>query len=102
MGVSFTYHFWSVSGVTCMMTVERTTVAAVLVSAATYILGPFGPDTDLRRYGKRIAATGSQAARAKARIAVARKLAILLHRLWITGEVYQPLKTSKPTKSMAN
>jgi len=74
----------------------------LLVSAATYILGPFGPDCDLRRYGKRIAAAGSQVARAKARIAVARKLAILLHRLWIGGEVYQPLKTSKPTKARAN
>ena len=63
----------------------------LLVSAATYILGPFGPDCDLRRYGQRIAASGSQAAKAKARIAVARKLACLLHRLWITGEDYRPL-----------
>lgn len=64
----------------------------LLVSAATYILGPFAPDSDLRRYGKRVASSGSQSARAKARIAVARKLAVLLHRLWITGEVYRPLQ----------
>jgi len=67
----------------------------LLVSAATYILGPFGPDSDLRRHGKRIASSGSQSARAKARIAVARKLAVLLHRLWLTGEVYRPLREER-------
>ena len=65
-------------------------VRRLLVSAATYILGPFGPDCDLRRFGERIRASGSQAAKAKARIAVARRLAVLLHRLWVTGEVYEP------------
>lgn len=69
----------------------------LLVSAATYVLGPFGPDCDLRRYGQRIAASGSQSARAKARIAVARKLAVLLHRLWLTGEVYRPLSEERAT-----
>lgn len=74
----------------------------LLVSAATYIMGPFGPDCDLKRYGQRIAHGGSQAARAKARIAVARKLSILLHRLWVTGEVYQPLRKSEPKVAAAN
>lgn len=69
----------------------------LLVSAATYILGPFGPDSDLRRYGKRVASSGSQSAKAKARIAVARKLAVLLHRLWLTGEVYRPLREERAT-----
>lgn len=69
----------------------------LLVSAATYVLGPFGPDSDLRRYGKRVASSGSQSARAKARIAVARKLAVLLHRLWLTGEVYRPLREERAT-----
>ncbi|MEM7308979.1 MAG: IS110 family transposase [Planctomycetota bacterium] len=69
----------------------------LLVSAATYILGPFGPDSDLKRYGKRITSSGSQSARAKARIAVARKLAVLLHRLWTTGEVYRPLNKEQAT-----
>ena len=72
-------------------------IRRLLVSAATYILGPFGPDCDLRRYGQRIIASGSQSARAKARIAVARKLAVLLHRLWITGEVYEPLIKERAT-----
>lgn len=62
----------------------------LLVSAAQYILGPFGPDCDLRRHGQRIAARGGKNARKKAAVAVARKLAVLLHRLWVTGAEYDP------------
>lgn len=64
----------------------------LLVSAATYIVGPRAKDSDLRRCGERLQARGGQASRSKARIAVARKLSVLLHRLWITGEVYEPLR----------
>jgi transposase len=63
----------------------------LLVSAAHYVLGPFGPDTELRRIGLRLAETGGQAAKKRAVVAVARRLAVLLHRLWVTGEAYQPL-----------
>jgi transposase len=62
----------------------------LLVNAAHYILGPFGPDCDLRRFGQKIAARGGKIAKKKAVIAVARKLAILLHHLWRSGEVYEP------------
>jgi transposase len=62
----------------------------LLVSAAAYILGPFGEDSDLRRFGERIARGGSQRDRARARIAVARKLACTLHHLWRTGSVWNP------------
>jgi transposase len=61
-----------------------------LVNAATYILGPRGKDCDLRRWGLTLQDRGGQRSRAKARIAVARKLAVLLHRLMLTGEVYDP------------
>jgi transposase len=64
----------------------------LLVTSAHYILGPFGPDTDLRRYGMRIASHGGKAAKKRAAVAVARKLAVLLHRLWLNAEVYQPLR----------
>jgi transposase len=64
----------------------------LLVQSAHYILGPFGPDTSLRRFGLRLAARGGRGAKKKAVIAVARKLAVLLHRLWLTGEVYEPLR----------
>jgi transposase len=64
----------------------------LLVSAAHYILGPFGPDTDLRRAGLRMAERGGKAAKKRAVVAVARRLAVLLHRLWVTGEEYEPLR----------
>jgi hypothetical protein len=57
-----------------------------------YTLGPFGPDTDLRRFGERLAARGGKNAKRRAIVAVARKLAVLLHSLWSTGEVYEPLR----------
>ena len=64
----------------------------LLVQSAHYILGAFGPDADLRRFGLRLAARGGRGAKKKAVVAVARKLAVLLHRLWLTGEVYEPLR----------
>ncbi|MGB9604450.1 MAG: IS110 family transposase [Bryobacteraceae bacterium] len=64
----------------------------LLVQGAHYILGPFGPDTDLRRWGRKLAARGGKNAKKRARVAVARKLAVLLHHLWVTGEVYEPLR----------
>jgi len=62
----------------------------LLVGSAQYVLGPFGPDTALRRWGLKLAERGGKRAKRKAVVAVARKLAVLLHRLWATGEVYQP------------
>src|SRR5215211_6281612 len=67
----------------------------LLVSSAHYILGPFGPDSDLRRYGEKLAGRGSKNAKKRAVVAVARKLSVLLHRLWITGEVYEPLHNAR-------
>ncbi len=69
---------------------------SLLVSAATRILGPFGQDSDLLRHGERIATGGDKRAKAKARIAVARRLAVLLHRLLCTGEQYDPLRQAAP------
>ena len=63
----------------------------LLVSSAHYILGPFGSDSDLRRHGEKIASRGAKNAKKRAAVAVARKLCVLLHRLWVTGEVYDPL-----------
>ncbi len=63
----------------------------LLVTAAHYILGPFGPDTELRRFGLQLAERGGKAGKKRAVVAVARRLAVLLHRLWVTGEAYQPL-----------
>lgn len=62
-----------------------------LVQAAHRILGPFGQDSDLRRWGLTLAARGGKAARKRATVAVARKLAVLLHHLWKTAQAYEPL-----------
>ena len=66
----------------------------MLVQGAHHILGYRGPDTDLRRWGRMLAARGGKNAKKRAIVAVARKLAVLLHRLWVTGEVYEPLRNS--------
>jgi transposase len=63
----------------------------LLVQGAQHILGPFGPDCDLRRWGLKLAERGGTNAKKRAIIATARKLAVLLHHLWASGEVYQPL-----------
>jgi transposase len=64
----------------------------LLVGSAHYILGPFGKDSDLRRHGEKIASRGGKSAKKKrAAVAVARKLSVLLHRLWVSGEVYDLL-----------
>jgi transposase len=63
----------------------------LLVSSAHYILGPFGHDSDLRRHAQKIASCGGTNAKKRAVVAVARKLSVLLHHLWESAEVYDPL-----------
>jgi transposase len=63
----------------------------LLVGSAHYVLGPFGSDSDLRRHGQKITARGGKNAKKRAAVAVARKLSVLLHCLWVTGELYDPL-----------
>jgi transposase len=63
----------------------------LLVGSAHYVLGPFGSDSDLRRHGEKIASRGGKNAKKRAAVAVARKLSVLLHSLWISGELYDPL-----------
>ena len=66
-----------------------------------YILGPFGPDTELRHFGLKLAERGGKAAKKRAAVAVARKLSVLLHRLWVTGEEYQAIGYGQPTQEAA-
>jgi transposase len=63
----------------------------LLVGSAHYVLGPFGSDSDLRRHGQKIASRGGKNSKKRAVVAVARKFAVLLHHLWVTGELYEPL-----------
>jgi transposase len=67
----------------------------LLVQGAHCILSRRGPDTDLKRWGLKLAGEGNKNAKKRALVAVARKLAILLHHLWVTGEVYEPLRNSQ-------
>jgi transposase len=67
----------------------------LLVQGAQHILGPFGADSDLRRWGLKLAERGGGNGKKRAIIATARKLAVLLHHLWVSGEVYEPLHNSK-------
>ena len=67
----------------------------LLVSGAHYVLGPFGSDSDLRRHGEKIASRGGKNAKKRAVVAVARKLSVLLHHLWVSGEIYDPLYKSR-------
>jgi transposase len=69
----------------------------LLVQGAQHILGPFGVDCDLRRWGLKLAERGGRNGKKRAIVATARKLAVLLHHLWVSGEVYQPLHNSSQT-----
>jgi transposase len=73
----------------------------LLVQGAHYILGPFGRDSDLRRWGLKLSQRGGRNAKKRAVVAVARKLAVLLHKLWVSGETYEPLKNHRTVKSAA-
>jgi transposase len=66
----------------------------LLVSGAHYVLGPFGSDSDLRRHGEKIASRGGKNAKKRAVVAVARKLSVLLHSLWVSGDIYDPLRNT--------
>jgi transposase len=65
---------------------------SLLVQCAHYILGHHGPDSALRRWGLERCPPGARSQKKRTVVAVARKLAVLLHRLWVTGEVYVPLR----------
>ena len=73
----------------------------LLVVAAHHILGPFGKDSDLRRCGLRLCERGAKNGKKRAVCAVARKLAVLLRRLWVSGAPYEPLLNSAKLKIVA-
>lgn len=68
----------------------------LLVGSAQYILGPFGPMCGLRSFGLRLAARGGKNAKRRAVVAVARKLAVLLHKLWVSEVAYDPTRGVDP------
>ena len=73
----------------------------LLVQGAQHILGPFGVDCDLRRWGLKLAERGGRNGKKRAIVGTARKLAVLLHHLWVSGDVYEPLHNSSRVKLVA-
>jgi len=76
-----------------------TYLRSLLVSCAQYILGPFGPDTDLRRHGLKLAERGGARAKRKAVVAIARKLSVLMLTLWKHQRDYQPLRNPEDAQA---
>lgn len=74
---------------------------SLLVECAQKILSKKAPDTALKQFGQRIEARGKKKAKKRAIVAVARKLAVLLHKLWVTGEVYEPFPGAREQKEAA-
>lgn len=73
----------------------------LLVGCAQYILGHFGADSDLRSWGHSLMARGGKNAKKRAVVAVARKLAVLMHSLWVNAEVYEPLRNRGCAQAVA-
>jgi transposase len=73
----------------------------LLVGSANYLLGPFGPDCALRRWGQKLAARGGKNAKKRATVAVARKLAVVLHRMWVTNAAFAPFPDVRRASAVA-
>ena len=73
----------------------------LLVQCSQRIIGPFGVDSDLRSWGLGLAARGKKRAKRRAVVAVARKLAVLLHAMWRKNEVWQPFLNGEPAAASA-
>jgi transposase len=71
----------------------------LLVGCAQYILGPFGPDTDLKRHGLMLAERGGGRGKRKAVVAIARKLAVLMLTLWKHQRDYEPLRELETSRA---
>jgi transposase len=75
---------------------------SLLVGSAHYILGPFGEDSDIRRHGLKMSESGGKSGKKRAVVAVARRLAVLMHRLWVSGEDYEPLRNARLNEARQN
>jgi len=62
----------------------------LLVQCSHHVLGQWGQDSALKRWGLKLVQKGGKNAKKRAVVAVARKLSVLLHKLWSTKAIYQP------------
>ncbi len=63
---------------------------SLLVQSAQYILRRTGPDSELRRWGLKLAASGGKRGKKRAVVAVARKLAVILLSMWRNHKNFEP------------
>lgn len=75
----------------------------LLVQCAHFVMGPNGVDSDLRRWGTAALLRLGKPGKKRIVIAVARKLAVLLFRLWCQEAEWEPLHNAnkKPSVSSA-
>jgi transposase len=78
-----------------------TYLRSLLVQSAQYILGRFGPDSALRRWGLKLASSGGKRGKKRAIVAVARKLAVLLHSMWRSRQPFQPFPQTEAAAAAA-
>lgn len=76
-----------------------TLLRRLLVQCAHHVLGPRGKDSRMRTWGLALAARGGRNAKKRAVVAVARKLAVLLHSMWVSGERYDPARGGTEAKA---
>lgn len=69
---------------------------SLLVECAHKILHVFTPDSALKQWGLKLAARGGKNAKKRAIVAVARKLAVVLHRMWVKQERFEPFREACP------
>ncbi len=72
---------------------------SLLVQGAHCILRRGAPESDLRDWGRSKLGSGGKNAKRRTVVAVARKLAVLLHTLWANGQVYDPLYNRKAVQA---
>jgi hypothetical protein len=70
-------------------------VRMLLILCAQHMLGFRGQPSELRDWGLKIAERGGKAAKKRAVVAVARRLAVLMHYIWQSGETYDPYYATK-------
>jgi transposase len=68
---------------------------ALLVQCAHHVLSQRSKDCELKRWGLKLAERGGKAAKKRAVVAVARRLAVQMHRLWMSDEPYDPFYATK-------
>ena len=72
----------------------NTYLRSLLVQSAQHILGRCRPDSELRRWGLKLAASGGKRGKKRAVVAVARKLAVVLLSMWRNRKKFEPFPQS--------